>query len=65
MPQGGVDQNENFIDAMKRIIRGNSIKNIEFLKHLMVVRILSSQKLVGIIWKGRFKGQNKMVLTRF
>ena len=30
-----------------------------------MVRILSSQKLVGIIWKGRFKVKTKWFLTRF
>ena len=33
MPQGGVDQNENFIDAMKReLYEETSIKNIEILE---------------------------------
>ena len=66
MPQG-VDQNENFIDAMKReLYEETSIKNIEILEAFDEVRILSSRKLVGIIWKGKFKGQKqKWFLMRY
>ena len=68
MPQGGVDHNENFIDAMKReLYEETSIKNIEILEAFDEwYEYFLPKKLVGIIWKGRFKGQKqKWFLTRF
>ena len=68
MPQGGVDQNEDFIDAMKReLYEETSIKNIEILEAFDEwYEYFLPKKLVGIIWKGRFKGQKqKWFLMRF
>ena len=67
MPQGGVDHNENFIDAMKReLYEETSIKNIEILEAFDEwYEYFLPKKLVGIIWKGRFKGQKtKMVSNK-
>ena len=68
MPQGGIDTGENYIDAMKReLIEETSIKNIEILKEIEnTYQYELPNNLVGIIWKGKFRGQKqKWFITRF
>ena len=68
MPQGGVDKGENFITAMRRELEEEtSIKNIKILKEISNMYEYELPKnLVGIIWKGRFRGQKqKWFITRF
>ena len=68
MPQGGVDENENFLNAMKReLYEETSIKSIKVLKELDgLFEYELPQNLLGIIWKGRFRGQKqKWFITRF
>tara|TARA_B100000965_G_scaffold406608_1_gene446479 strand:- start:4713 stop:5186 length:474 start_codon:yes stop_codon:yes gene_type:complete len=68
MPQGGVDKNENMIQAMKReLYEETSVKSIKIIKELDEwYEYLLPDKLVGIIWKGKFKGQKqKWFITRF
>ena len=68
MPQGGVDKGENFVTAMKReLIEETSIKNIKILKEIdNIYEYELPENLVGIIWKGRFRGQKqKWFITRF
>ena len=68
MPQGGIDAGENYIDAMKReLIEETSIKNIEILKEIEnTYQYELPNNLVGIIWKGKFRGQKqKWFITRF
>ena len=68
MPQGGVNNNENFLNAMKRELdEETSIKNIEILKELDGWYEYELPKnLLGIIWKGRFRGQKqKWFVVRF
>ena len=68
MPQGGVDKNEDFITAMKRELEEEtSIKTIEILKELEGSYVYELPKeLLGIIWKGRFRGQKqKWFVVRF
>ncbi len=68
MPQGGVDNNESFIDAMKReLYEETSIKNIQVLKELDGwLKYELPEDLVGKIWKGKYRGQKqKWFITRF
>ena len=68
MPQGGVNKNEDFLTAMKRELNEEtSIKNIKVIKELDGWFTYELPKnLLGIIWKGRFRGQKqKWFITRF
>ena len=68
MPQGGVDKNESFLDAMKRELNEEtSIKNIKILKELEGwFKYELPENLIGIIWKGKYRGQKqKWFLMRF
>ena len=68
MPQGGVNNNENFLNAMKRELdEETSIKNIKILKELDGWYEYELPKnLLGIIWKGKFRGQKqKWFIVRF
>ena len=68
MPQGGVDDGEDNYTAMKReLIEETSIKNIKIIKEIECVFEYELPKnLVGIIWKGKFRGQKqKWFITRF
>ena len=68
MPQGGVNLNENFTNAMKRELNEEtSIKNIEILKELDGWYEYELPKnLLGIIWKGKFRGQKqKWFIVKF
>ena len=68
MPQGGVDGSENYYEAALRelkeetsVVSGELIKEID--KKLTYVL---PNHLIGIIWKGRFKGQiQKWFVMRF
>ena len=68
MPQGGVDKGENFVEAMKReLYEETSIKSIKIIKELEKNYEYELPKnLVGIIWKGRFRGQKqKWFIAKF
>ena len=68
MPQGGVDKDENFISAMKRELKEEtSIQNIKILKQIdQWFEYELPKNLLGIIWKGRFRGQKqKWFVVRF
>jgi len=68
MPQGGVNENENLLSAMKReLYEETSIKNIKVLKELdQWLTYELPKNLLGIIWKGKFRGQKqKWFITRF
>ena len=68
MPQGGVEIGESYLSAMKReLYEEPSIKSIEILKEINgFFEYELPKNLVGIIWKGNFRGQKqKWFITRF
>ena len=68
MPQGGVDKGEDNLTAMQReLIEETSIKNIKIIKEIEnVFEYELPENLVGIIWKGKFRGQKqKWFIARF
>ena len=68
MPQGGVDEGEELIDAMKRELEEETgIKKIKILKELdgWSEYELPSY-LLGKIWRGKYRGQKqKWFIVRF
>ena len=68
MPQGGVDEGENFLNAAYRELEEEtSIKNVELIKELDgTITYELPDRLLGIIWKGKYRGQKqKWFLMRF
>ena len=68
MPQGGVDDGEDFLTAMRReLCEETSIKNIKIIKEINHTYEYELPKnLIGIIWKGKFRGQKqKWFITKF
>ena len=68
MPQGGVDEDEDYITAMRReLLEETSIQNIEIIKEIeKIYQYELPANLVGIIWKGKYRGQKqKWFITRF
>ena len=61
MPQGGVDKNENFLDAAKRELEEEtSIKNIKLIKEIEGwLTYELPNDLLGKIWKGKYRGQKQ------
>ena len=68
MPQGGVETGESHLSAMKReLYEETSIKSIEILKEINgFFEYELPKNLVGIIWKGKFRGQKqKWFIVKF
>ena len=68
MPQGGVDEGESYLSAMRReLFEETSIKNIKILKEIDgFFEYELPKELIGIIWKGKFRGQKqKWFITKF
>ena len=68
MPQGGVDENESYLDAAYReLYEETNIKEIELIKEVEEFTTYElPDHLLGIIWKGKFKGQKqKWFIMRF
>ena len=68
MPQGGVDEGENYFEAALRELKEEtSIENVSLLKELDgYISYELPDYLLGIIWKGKYKGQNqKWYIMRF
>ena len=61
MPQGGVETGENLQSAMYReLLEETSISKIQILKELNYwLEYELPKNLVGIIWKGRYRGQRQ------
>ena len=68
MPQGGVDDGENFLTAaFRELEEETSIKNVELIKELDgTITYELPDRLLGLIWKGKYRGQKqKWFLMRF
>ena len=61
MPQGGVDKNENFLQAAKRELEEEtSIQTVEVLKELNEWLTYDLPKnLLGKLWEGKYRGQKQ------
>ena len=68
MPQGGVDQGESFLTAMKReLFEETNIQSIKVVKEIDgFFEYELPEELVGIIWKGKYRGQKqKWFIVKF
>ena len=68
MPQGGVDEGENNLEAAYRELEEEtSIKNVELIHELEGTTTYElPDHLLGIIWKGKYRGQKqKWFLMKF
>ena len=68
MPQGGVDEGEEYFDAMKReLFEETGIKNFEIIKEIDgMTEYELPDYLLGKIWKGKYRGQKqKWYVIRF
>jgi len=68
MPQGGVNDGEDYVAAMEReLFEETSIKNFKIIKkieHMYEYEL--PENLIGIIWKGKFRGQKqRWYINRF
>jgi putative (di)nucleoside polyphosphate hydrolase len=68
MPQGGVDEGEDYLTAAYRELEEEtSIKNVKLISELDgLITYNLPEHLLGIIWKGKYKGQSqKWFLMRY
>ena len=68
MPQGGVDNGENFYEAaIRELEEETSIKTVSLIKEIEgLTTYFLPNHLLGIIWKGKYKGQKqKWFVVRF
>jgi len=68
MPQGGVNEGEDYITAMKReLIEETNISSIKIIKEIdKIYQYELPENLIGNIWKGKYRGQKqKWFITRF
>ena len=68
MPQGGVNEGEKLIDAMKRELKEvTGIKNIKILKEIDGWSEYElPENLLGKIWRGKYRGQKqKWFIVKF
>ena len=68
MPQGGVDNNEELVDALKReLYEETSVKSYEIIHELdRWLTYELPENLLGKIWRGKYRGQKqKWFILRF
>jgi putative (di)nucleoside polyphosphate hydrolase len=68
MPQGGIDNGEEFYEAaIRELEEETSIKTVSLIKEIDgLTTYLLPNHLIGIIWKGKYKGQKqKWFILRF
>ena len=68
MPQGGIDEGEDFFNAaLRELEEETSIKNVTLIKEVDgFLTYYLPNHLLGIIWKGEYKGQKqKWIITKF
>ena len=68
MPQGGIDEGEDFYQAaLRELEEETSIKSVKLIKEIEKFTTYHlPDHLVGIIWKGRYKGQKqKWFIVKF
>ena len=68
MPQGGIDEGEDFLSAAYRELKEETnITKVELIKELDGFTTYElPDHLLGIIWKGKFKGQKqKWFIVKF
>ena len=68
MPQGGVDNGEDYLTAAYRELEEEtSIKNVDLIKELDgLISYKLPKNLLGVIWKGKYRGQEqKWFVMRF
>ena len=68
MPQGGIDEGEDFYQAaLRELEEETSIKSVKLMKEIEKFTTYHlPDHLLGIIWKGRFNGQKqKWVIVKF
>ena len=68
MPQGGVDKNENYLNAaFRELEEETSIKKVKLIKEMdQWLTYELPDHLVGKIWKGKYRGQKqKWFIMRF
>ena len=61
MPQGGVDQNENFLQAARRELEEETgIKSVKLIKTLDGwLKYDLPENLLGKLWNGKYRGQKQ------
>ena len=68
MPQGGIDEGESYYKAaLRELEEETSIVSVELIKEIdEKLTYILPDNLIGIIWRGRFKGQiQKWFVLRF
>ena len=61
MPQGGIDKGENPLEAAFRELKEEtSVKSVKLIREISdEITYLLPKNLLGIIWKGKYKGQTQ------